>query len=58
MSIAWNTGSAAERFRHNLRLNKNKKIKRASSLKPQASSTKPQAPSGKLQALDKGSQMM
>ena len=33
MSVAWNTGSAAERFRHNLKLklkNKNKKKKQAS----------------------------
>jgi hypothetical protein len=34
MSITWNTGSAAERFRHNLKL-KNKKRK-----KRQAPSTK------------------
>jgi len=38
MSIVWNTGPAAERARHNLRLNKNKKIKRASSPKLQAPS--------------------
>jgi len=33
MSLVWNTGSAAERFRHNRRLilkNKNKKKKQAS----------------------------
>jgi len=35
---AWNTGSAAERFRHNLRLKKNKKKKRAPSAKLQAPS--------------------
>ena len=28
MVIAWNTGLAAERARHNLRLKKNKKIKK------------------------------
>ena len=28
MVIAWNTGSAATRFRHNLKLKKNKKIKK------------------------------
>jgi len=38
MPIIWNTGPAAERARHNLRLNKNKKIKRASSPKLQAPS--------------------
>jgi len=27
MAITWNTGSAAARFRHNLKLKKNKKIK-------------------------------
>jgi len=27
MSITWNTGAAAERARHNLKLKKNKKIK-------------------------------
>jgi hypothetical protein len=37
MSVVWNTGSAAERFRHNLKLKK-KKIKN----KPQASSHKKQ----------------
>ena len=44
MSITWNTGSAAERFRHNLKLKKNKKKKKASSAKPQAPSAmkKPQ----------------
>jgi len=36
MNITWNTGSAAERFRHNLRLKKNKKKKRAPSPKLQA----------------------
>ena len=39
-NIIWNTGPAAERARHNLRLNKNKKIKRASSPKLQAPSPK------------------
>jgi hypothetical protein len=34
----WNTGLAAERARHNLRLNKNKKKKRAPSAKLQAPS--------------------
>jgi hypothetical protein len=38
MNIVWNTGSAAERFRHNLRLKKNKKKKRAPSAKLQAPS--------------------
>jgi hypothetical protein len=38
MNIVWNSGSAAERFRHNLRLKKNKKKKRAPSAKPQAPS--------------------
>jgi len=37
--VVWNTGTAAERARHNLKLNK-KKIK----------SHKQQAPSGRLQA--------
>jgi len=35
MAITWNTGLAAERARHNLRLKKNKKSK-----KPQAASFK------------------
>jgi len=47
MSITWNTGLAAERARHNLRLKTKKKIK------PQAPSNKPQAASFKQQALDK-----
>jgi len=38
MSIVWNTGLAAERARHNLKLKKNKKSK-----KPQAASAKLQA---------------
>jgi len=38
MSIVWNTGLAAERARHNLKLKKNKKSK-----KPQAASSKLQA---------------
>jgi len=38
MSITWNTGPAAMRARHNLRLNKNKKKKRAPSAKLQAPS--------------------
>ena len=38
MSITWNTGPAAMRARHNLRLNKNKKKKRAPSPKLQAPS--------------------
>ena len=41
MTITWNTGLAAERARHNLKL-KNKKNK-----KPQAASDKPQATSNK-----------
>jgi len=40
MSISWKTGLAAERFRHNLRLKKNKKKKRAPSAKLQAPSPK------------------
>jgi len=40
MVIAWNTGSAATRFRHNLKLKKKKNKKQ-------------QAPSHKQQALDK-----
>ena len=43
MSITWNTGLAAERARHNLKL-KNKKRK-----KSQATSVKPQAPSARHQ---------
>jgi len=39
MSITWNTGSAAARFRHNLKL---KKKKKAASYKPQAASRKRQ----------------
>ena len=38
MSIIWNTGPAAMRARHNLKLNKNKKIKRAPGPKLQAPS--------------------
>ena len=38
MSIIWNTGPAAERARHNLKLNKNKKIKRTPGPKLQAAS--------------------
>jgi len=39
-NIVWNTGPAAMRARHNLKLKKNKKNKeeQASSIKPQASS--------------------
>jgi len=44
MSISWNTGLAAERARHNLKLNK----KRRPAAK--AASAKRQAPSFKLQA--------
>ena len=40
MSIIWNTGPAAMRARHNLRLNKNKKIKRTPGPKLQAPSLK------------------
>ena len=42
MSITWNTGIAAERARHNLKL---KKKKRPAARKPQAASAKLQAPS-------------
>jgi len=54
MNITWNTGLAAERARHNLRLSlKNKKLikkyhdawARANGYKPQASSLKRQAAS-------------
>jgi len=39
MVIAWNTGAAAARFRHNLKLKKKKRKKRrAASSKPQAAS--------------------
>ena len=38
-NITWNTGTAAERFRHNLKLNKKRRPK------PKAPSSKPQAPS-------------
>jgi hypothetical protein len=38
MSIIWNTGPAAERARFNLKLKKNKKIKRTPGPKLQASS--------------------
>jgi len=41
MSITWNTGLAAERARHNLKLKK----KKAAGQKRQASSPKLQAPS-------------
>ena len=45
MSITWNTGPAAMRARHNLKLKlKNKKRK-----KSQATSVKPQAPSARHQ---------
>jgi len=43
MTIKWNTGNAAARFRLN------KKKKKATSYKPQATSHKPQAASCKLQ---------
>ena len=39
MSITWNTGLAAERVRHNLKLNKKKKLQAASD-KPRAASFK------------------
>ena len=42
MSITWNTGPAAMRARHNLRLNKKKKKKK------RAPSPKLQAPSGNV----------
>ena len=52
MSITWNTGAAAMRFRHHLRLKNKKLIKkyadawaRANGYKPQASSRKRQASS-------------
>jgi len=44
--VVWNTGTAAERARHNLKLKKKK------NKKPQAASAKPQASSSKLQKLD------
>jgi len=37
-NVIWNTGPAAERARHNLKLNKNKKIKRTPGPKLQAAS--------------------
>jgi hypothetical protein len=41
MSITWNTGAAAERFRHNLKLNKKRRpTAKAASRKLQASSLK------------------
>jgi len=43
-NITWNTGVAAERARHNLKLKKKK------NKKPQATSVKLQAPSRKRQA--------
>ena len=46
-NITWNTGVAAERARHNLKLKKKKNKKR------QATSGKQQAASFKQQALDK-----
>ena len=55
MSIIWNTGPAAERARHNLKLNK--KIKRTRGPKLQALRRR-QAAWIRRQALDKGSQMM
>jgi len=45
--VVWNTGTAAERARHNLELKKKK------NKKPQAASNKRQAASSKQQALDK-----
>jgi len=51
MSITWNTGLAAERARHNLKLkNKRRPAAKAPSSKLQAPSSKLQAPSSKLQA--------
>jgi len=47
MAITWNTGLAAERARHNLKL-KNKRRPR-----PEAPSAKRQAPSAKRQAPSK-----
>tara|TARA_R100000687_G_scaffold57046_1_gene45584 strand:+ start:114 stop:314 length:201 start_codon:yes stop_codon:yes gene_type:complete len=49
MVIAWNTGLAAERARHNRRL-KNRKLDSFKRKKRQAASSKLQAPSAKLQA--------
>jgi len=43
MTITWNTGAAAMRFRYNLKLNK----KKAAGPKPQAASSKRQAASFK-----------
>ena len=42
MSISWNTGLAAERARHNLKLNKKRRPR------PKAASSKPQAKRYKL----------
>jgi len=44
MVIAWNTGLAAERARHNLKLKKNKKIKKR--VRAQASKRSSIFPSG------------
>ena len=60
MVIAWNTGAAAARFRHNLKLKKNKKIKLKKLVRKLNKENAPpggwkpedsaQAPSAKLQA--------
>ena len=44
MSITWNTGLAAARARHNLKLNKNKKIKKKVRAQTSKPSSRPQAP--------------
>jgi len=50
MSIIWNTGSAAERFRHNVKMSLHRhnlklKLKNKNKTKLQAASSKPQASS-------------
>ena len=46
MTISWNTGAAAMRFRHNLKLKKKRRpAAKAASSKRQAASSKRQAPS-------------
>ena len=58
MTISWNTGLAAERARHNLKIKKAlkdgayKRWKKLLKQKPQATSVKRQATSNKLQKLD------
>jgi len=53
MVISWNTGLAAERARHNLKLNKKKRpAVKATSFKRQAQSCKLQAPSLKKDTMN------